>query len=65
MHYIIIINVQDIVELKQEYRTLEATHETLNEQFNLLQIEKDTEVEALNKQVELSTFYALRVCVII
>ena len=40
-----------MVELKQEYRTLEATQETLNEQFNLLQIERDTEVEALNKQV--------------
>jgi hypothetical protein len=46
---------KDIVELKHEYRTLEATHETLNEQFNLLQIEKDTEVESLNKQINTLT----------
>ena len=37
--------------MKQEYRTLETTLETLNEQFKLLQIEKETEVESLTKQV--------------
>ena len=37
--------------MQQEYATLETTVETLTEQINLLQIEKDTEVEALTKQV--------------
>ena len=37
--------------------SLQTTVDTLNEQFNLLQIEKETEVDALVKQVILMFFY--------
>jgi hypothetical protein len=42
---------QEAAAAKQELVTLQTTVDTLNEQFNLLQIEKETEVDALVKQV--------------
>jgi hypothetical protein len=36
---------------KQELVSLQTAVDTLHEQFNLLQIEKETEVDALTKQV--------------
>ena len=42
---------------------MEATLETLNEQFKLLQIERDTEVDALSKQVNhlITAFFPCRI----
>ena len=47
--------------MQQEHRSVEATLETLNEQFKLLQIERDTEVDALSKQVNqpITAFFSL------
>ena len=48
---------QEAAAAKQELVSLQTTVDTLNEQFNLLQIEKETEVDALVKQVILMFFY--------
>jgi hypothetical protein len=43
--------VQEAAVAKQELVSLQTAVDTLHEQFNLLQIEKETEVDSLTKQV--------------
>jgi hypothetical protein len=47
---------QEAAAAKQELVSLQTTVDTLHEQFNLLQIEKETEVDALTKQVLYTTW---------
>jgi hypothetical protein len=42
---------QEAAVAKQELVSLQTAVDTLHEQFNLLQIEKETEVDSLTKQV--------------
>ncbi len=48
--------VQEAAVAKQELVSLQTAVDTLHEQFNLLQIEKETEVDSLTKQVSFFSF---------